>query len=145
MIAGYAARKVPEKYRAIIPWLLLLPDLFALSSRLLLDPEVPAGAKLKLAGAIAYVLMPLDFIPEVVPVLGLTDDLAIVLLALANYLEEAPEEELLRKHWSGDASAPDLIRKGAAFVRTVLSGGLMRALVGFMKRGGSEAGRTESV
>lgn len=132
-IASWAERQVPEKYRSLIPWLLLLPDLFALLCRLSLDSRVPIVAKGTLVAAIAYVLWPVDFIADFVPFAGLADDLSIVLLALASYLERAPEA-VLREHWSGDSDAVALIRQGVSFVKTILGNGLWRALQGFLNR-----------
>ena len=132
-IASWAERKVPEKYRSLIPWLFLLPDLFALLCRLSLDSRVPIVAKGTLVAAIAYVLWPVDFIADFVPFAGLADDLSIVLLALASYLERAPEA-VLREHWSGDSDAVALIRQGVTFVPSILGTGLWRALQGFLNR-----------
>lgn len=46
--------------------------------RLLAHPRTPRGAKLCLAGAIAYLLSPIDLVPDFIPVLGFLDDLVIV-------------------------------------------------------------------
>lgn len=51
------------------------------TSRLLADPRVPLGPKLLAAGALAYLLLPADLIPDLVPLLGWGDDLALLALA----------------------------------------------------------------
>jgi uncharacterized membrane protein YkvA (DUF1232 family) len=45
-------------------------------------PATPWYAKLLVAGLVAYVLTPVDFVPDVVPVLGLVDDLVFIPVAL---------------------------------------------------------------
>ena len=45
------------------------------------DPEVPFKAKLVAFGWVVYLLMPLDIIPDVIPVVGWLDDLAMIPLA----------------------------------------------------------------
>ncbi|MBI5272275.1 MAG: DUF1232 domain-containing protein [Burkholderiales bacterium] len=46
-------------------------------------PETPARAKAIIAGALAYLVMPVDAIPDVVPVVGYSDDLMVLMGALA--------------------------------------------------------------
>lgn len=45
-------------------------------------PEVPMKYKTLILGALGYLISPIDFIPDIVPVLGYTDDLAAVAFAL---------------------------------------------------------------
>ncbi|MEO7176159.1 MAG: YkvA family protein [Saprospiraceae bacterium] len=49
---------------------------------LLQRPNVPTWIKTTLLGAIAYLLSPIDAIPDLTPVLGFTDDLSVITLAL---------------------------------------------------------------
>ena len=61
-----------------------------LSWCLLRDPLVPLWTKLIPLGAIAYVLLPVDFIPDPVLGLGQLDDLGIVLLGLKWFIDLCP-------------------------------------------------------
>jgi uncharacterized membrane protein YkvA (DUF1232 family) len=45
-------------------------------------PDTPTWAKVTIAGALGYFIFPVDVIPDAVPVLGFTDDLAVMLAAL---------------------------------------------------------------
>lgn len=45
-------------------------------------PEVPMKYKTLILGALGYLISPIDFIPDIVPVIGYTDDLAAVAFAL---------------------------------------------------------------
>ncbi len=42
------------------------------------DPAVPAKIKLAIGAALAYLVLPVDAIPDVLPVLGFTDDAAVL-------------------------------------------------------------------
>lgn len=46
------------------------------------DPATPFKAKAVLMGALAYFILPVDALPDVVALLGYTDDTAVLLLAL---------------------------------------------------------------
>ncbi len=46
------------------------------------DPATPMWARTSLVGALVYLGLPLDAVPDVVPVVGLTDDAAAIGLAL---------------------------------------------------------------
>lgn len=45
------------------------------------DPETPAWAKAKLGAALAYLVMPIDLIPDMTPI-GFSDDMTAIALAL---------------------------------------------------------------
>lgn len=56
------------------------------------DPRVPGAQKLILVGIVGYLLMPIDVIPDFIPILGQLDDVAIVLLGLDLFIKAAPQE-----------------------------------------------------
>jgi uncharacterized membrane protein YkvA (DUF1232 family) len=60
----------------------LLPDLVRLVRRLATDRSLPRGVRWRLWGLLAYLLSPVDLVPDVVPVLGYADDVVVVALAL---------------------------------------------------------------
>ena len=47
------------------------------------DPDTPRWAKATIYGALGYFISPLDGIPDLLPVVGYSDDLGILLAALA--------------------------------------------------------------
>lgn len=47
-----------------------------------LDPETPVRTKAMLLAALAYFVMPVDFIPDWLPGLGYTDDAAVIAAAI---------------------------------------------------------------
>jgi uncharacterized membrane protein YkvA (DUF1232 family) len=58
--------------------LMFLPNMFTLLGRLIRDSRVPIAEKTLFAAAIIYVIMPLDFIPDVIPFIGQVDDVYLV-------------------------------------------------------------------
>jgi len=61
--------------------------------RLLLDdPTVPAPAKVALLILVAYLALPLDLIPDFVPVIGQLDDALIVMLAIGLLILAIPRQ-----------------------------------------------------
>ena len=46
------------------------------------DKETPRHVQAALLGAIAYFVLPFDFIPDMLPVLGFTDDAAVLATAI---------------------------------------------------------------
>ena len=69
----------------------LLSD-FRLALRLLREPAVPPYLKGVPLAALAYVLLPLDFLPDFFPIIGQLDDLGIVILGLQVFLRLCPAE-----------------------------------------------------
>ncbi|MFD0961716.1 YkvA family protein [Paenibacillus chungangensis] len=56
-----------------------------------LDPATPRGAKVTAIGAIAYWILPLDLLPDFIPVAGFADDATAVIIAfktLSSYITE---------------------------------------------------------
>jgi uncharacterized membrane protein YkvA (DUF1232 family) len=54
------------------------------------DPETPRQAKLLLGLAVAYLLSPIDLIPDFIPIVGQIDDLVIVPLLVSLALKSMP-------------------------------------------------------
>lgn len=84
--------------------LLLLPDLLALVIRLIKDPRIDRGLKLQLIAVTAYVISPIDIVPDFLLPFGLIDDtvaLAFVLGRIVKMMDQAGEE-VLREHWEGE-------------------------------------------
>lgn len=63
-----------------------------LSWALLLDSRVPWVLKLIPLGAVAYVISPIDVIPDIIPILGQLDDIGIIMTALRVFNSVAPAD-----------------------------------------------------
>lgn len=62
-----------------------------LALRLVREPAVPVLAKAVPVLAAAYLIWPIDLLPDIFPVLGQLDDLGIVLAALELFLRLCPD------------------------------------------------------
>jgi uncharacterized membrane protein YkvA (DUF1232 family) len=80
-----------------------LPRFLRLLWGLISDPRVAMLDKLLVAGAIAYIVTPVDLIPDFIPFLGEVDDVYLLVMALRRLLQNAGRSVLL-SHWTGDPS-----------------------------------------
>ena len=87
--------------RTVMHYIKQLPNYVRLLFGLLTDRRVSAMDKLLVAGAIAYIIMPIDLIPDFIPFFGEIDDLYVLLLALQRLISHAGRDVLL-DHWGGD-------------------------------------------
>ena len=80
----------------------LLPDLVRLLRRLAGDRSVPRATRARLWLLLAYLAIPIDLVPDFVPVLGYADDAIIVSLVLRSVVRRAGPQ-VMRRHWPGTA------------------------------------------
>mgnify|MGYP000613078520 CR=1 FL=1 len=69
--------------------------------------ETPRGAKATIAGALGYFIVPLDAVTDLAPGIGYTDDLGVLVLALAavaSYINDDVREKAAHKMraWFGE-------------------------------------------
>ena len=86
--------------RTVIYYMKQLPAYVRLLGGLITDKRVATTDKLLVAGAIAYIVMPLDVIPDFIPFLGEVDDVFILVLALQRLVSNAGRS-VLAAHWTG--------------------------------------------
>jgi uncharacterized membrane protein YkvA (DUF1232 family) len=91
-------------------YLLLLPRLAKLIWRLARDPRVPPRSKATLVLLGAYVVSPVDLIPDFIPGLGQLDDIVIAAFALDQIINRIPEH-IVREHWDGDEDVLQVVRE----------------------------------
>jgi uncharacterized membrane protein YkvA (DUF1232 family) len=88
----------------------LVPDCVVLFKRLLTDPRVDWWRKAVLVVVIAYVVSPIDLVPDFIPIAGQLDDAILVVLAI-RVLLRGPGPRLLSEHWPGPARSLEFIRR----------------------------------
>ena len=74
--------------------------------RLMMDRRVPLGTKLILPAAVAYLVLPIDIVPDIVPALGRIDDVLVLLISLALFLALAPKEVVSEHLRAGRSGGP---------------------------------------
>jgi uncharacterized membrane protein YkvA (DUF1232 family) len=95
-----------------------------------LDPKTPTGARVILIAALAYLVLPVDAIPDFIPAAGFTDDLAALVAAIAaiadnirvRHLRAAREQmnewgiviDLVPTEWDDDSRVSDMFDDGQA-------------------------------
>lgn len=78
----------------------LLPDVLRLTRRLAVDRSLPRGVRVRLWLLMAYLAMPIDLIPDFIPLLGAADDAVLVVAVLRGVVRRAGIDAV-RRHWPG--------------------------------------------
>jgi uncharacterized membrane protein YkvA (DUF1232 family) len=112
-----------------------LPQLLLLLARLLRDPRVAGADKALFGLVIAYVLTPLDLLPDFLGVFGLVDDLYLLGLALGRLLGRAGPE-ILVEHWSGDRRTLSLLLDSVDRMGSILPGPVRKTLSRTVRKAG---------
>jgi uncharacterized membrane protein YkvA (DUF1232 family) len=90
-----------------------LPQYLRLLSGLMTDRRVGVIDKLLVVGAMAYIVMPIDLIPDFIPFFGEIDDVYLLVVALQRLVSNAGRAVLI-SHWTGSpADLADLNLRGA--------------------------------
>lgn len=87
--------------RTVLGTIRQLPHYLRLLYGLLTDSRVSRVDKVLVFGAIAYILAPIDLIPDFVPFLGQVDDVFLLLTALRRLISNAGRL-IVVQHWMGD-------------------------------------------
>jgi uncharacterized membrane protein YkvA (DUF1232 family) len=94
----------------------MLPDLLRLLKRLAADPTLPRGVRIRLWLLLGYLIIPLDLVPDFIPVIGYADDAIIVAIALRSVIRHAGPEAI-QNHWPGTADGLTAIMRLAGTTR----------------------------
>ena len=78
----------------------VLPDVLRLVHRLAADKTLPRGVRVRLGLLLAYLAIPIDLIPDFIPILGYADDAIIVTAVLRSVVRRAGIDAV-RGHWPG--------------------------------------------
>ena len=119
--------------------LLFLPNLLLLCARLMIDPRVPATERVLVAGAILYVLIPFDFIPDMLPFIGQVDDAYLISITLLR-LMTVTDPRVVREHWRGGGDVVELVGSMALIAKKFLPKKLRRVLTAHVEMKGSFPG-----
>jgi uncharacterized membrane protein YkvA (DUF1232 family) len=88
----------------------LLPDVLRLLRRLAADPTLPRGVRVRLWLLLGYLALPVDLVPDFIPVLGYADDAIVVGLVLRSVVRRAGTDVVTR-HWPGTPDGLTALRR----------------------------------
>ena len=78
----------------------VVPDVLRLVRDLLADRTVSVGVRISLVVLLAWLVSPVDLVPEFIPVLGPLDDVIVIIIVLRYARRQLGEDEL-RGRWRG--------------------------------------------
>ncbi|WP_105031190.1 YkvA family protein [Arthrobacter ruber] len=103
------ARRHPEVL-SLTDVLRLGPDVLRLLRRLAADRAVPWWVRLLLWGLVVYLILPLDLVPDFLPVIGYADDVVLVAAVLRTVVRSTGAG-VLERHWPGTDGGLRLLRR----------------------------------
>lgn len=86
------------------------PDVLRLLRALITDRTVPWDVRIVLIGLVAWILSPIDLIPEFIPVLGPLDDVVVAIVAF-RYVRRRVGIGALERRWPGTPDGFALLRR----------------------------------
>ena len=89
-----------------------IPDCVVLLKRLIGDERVPRRSKIVLGALVGYLLLPIDLVPDFIPVAGQLDDVLVAALALRASLRSSGTD-LIAELWPGPPESLDLVIRAA--------------------------------
>lgn len=130
--------------KAITKYVLLVPDIMALLVRLMGDQRVSAQLKAEIAAASAYIIIPVDLMPEaVMGPAGLIDD-AIVGMIVMNRVFKAMGQtggDILRQYWDGEDDVLEVMRDLLGTADKLVTGPVWNGIKKFTASAASEVGK----
>jgi uncharacterized membrane protein YkvA (DUF1232 family) len=122
-------RSEPGEPSTLRDMMLLVPDLAVLLVRLVRDSRVPPGSKAIALLGVAYLVSPIDLVPDLLlgPI-GLVDDL-LVLAACLSRLVNYVHPDIVRSHWSGQGDALETVQRLSDWSEDMLTARLPRAFL----------------
>jgi len=78
----------------------VIPDVLRLLRALVTDSTVPLDARIVMVGLVAWILSPIDLIPEFIPGLGPLDDVIVAIVAL-RYVRRRIGIDGISARWRG--------------------------------------------
>jgi uncharacterized membrane protein YkvA (DUF1232 family) len=88
----------------------LLPDTIRLVRRLAGDKTIPRRTRWLVWFALAYLVLPIDIIPDFIPVVGYADDVVVTAFVLRHVISKAGPDKLA-EHWPGTRESLDTLTR----------------------------------
>ena len=94
-----------------------IPDCVVLLRRLVAEGEVSGRMKLLLVLTTAYLVFPIDVVPDFIPILGHLDDALLLFWTLRSLVRQVPPERLAEL-WPGPAESLRSVERVAGYQRS---------------------------
>lgn len=107
--------------------LMFLPNMVALCARLMVDKRVPVTERALFAAAVIYAIIPLDFLPDMLPFIGQIDDLFLVALTVLRLINRT-DDTVVREHWRGGGDIVALAESAASIAPALMPKRVSRVL-----------------
>lgn len=107
--------KLSEKTKKYKDYIFVLPDIISFIYRLLKDKRVPVKTKLIISGAIAYITIPTDIMPDKIPFIGKIDDVGVLFFALNKILKDVPLTIII-ENWQGQNEILIVLKKAIEYL-----------------------------
>ncbi|WP_395160933.1 YkvA family protein [Ilumatobacter sp.] len=78
----------------------IVPDTIRLVRRLAGDRSISRGVRVRLFVLLGYLAIPIDLVPDFIPVLGYADDAIVIGIVLRSVIRRAGPDAV-RRHWPG--------------------------------------------
>ncbi len=88
----------------------IVPDLLRLLKAIITDRSAPLDVRIALIGLAAWIISPIDLIPEFIPVIGPLDDVVVAIVAL-RYTRRRMGLAALRSRWVGTADGFEIVAR----------------------------------
>lgn len=108
--------------------IMLIPNYLKLLYRLTRDNRVQVTEKALLLATAAYVVSPVDFLPDFIPFVGQIDDVLLVALILKRFMNSV-SPEVLYQHWDGRADLLRNIEQILSWSRYLLPSGVYQKVI----------------
>jgi uncharacterized membrane protein YkvA (DUF1232 family) len=106
----YAVARREQDPMSMKEALRLVPDVVRLLKRLAGDATLPRGVRVRMVLLLVYLALPIDLVPDFIPVIGYADDAIVVALALRSVVRAAGPGALDR-HWPGTPEGLSAVRR----------------------------------
>jgi uncharacterized membrane protein YkvA (DUF1232 family) len=134
---GRLAKRAGKWTDDFVQYLLILPDLTYLKIKLLFDRDVSPTIKSYIMIGLAYLISPIDFLPDLIPVFGFVDDL-LILTILLNKIINSKDPGIIRKiqqYWIGEEDIFEKVREIVSLINELASR-IPQGILNFMKNRG---------
>lgn len=133
--SGKLGKKSGKWMDDFVQYLLIFPDLIHLMIKLFGDKEVSPKTKGMIVIGFAYLISPIDVIPDFIPVFGFVDDLLISVILLNKIINSGDEvmREKIKLYWVGEDDIFLKIREIVAAMNE-LSSQIPKSISGFFNK-----------